>query len=95
MPTTLVKGKVVLESEEPFVVCREGQTLGSRQTSLLKMFGVTMAEFRVGVEAWWERETGEVTVLEDGVERKVQPVQNTGVAIGDEMDEMLSEDDEE
>ena len=27
------------------------------------MFGVAMAEFRVGIEAYWERETGEVTVL--------------------------------
>ena len=75
VPTTLVKGKVMLESEEPFIVCTEGQKLGSAQTSLLKMFGVTMAEFKVGVEAWWERETGEVTFLENGIERKGKPSQ--------------------
>ncbi len=61
LPTRLVKGKVELDGE--FVVCKEGDVLGSGQTTLLKMFGVAMAEFRVGVEAYWERETGEVTVV--------------------------------
>lgn len=69
LPTRLVKGKVELDGE--FVVCTEGEVLGSGQTTLLKMFGVAMAEFRVGVEAYWERETGEVTVVEEGVERKL------------------------
>ena len=66
VPTKLVKGKVMLESEEPFVVCTEKQKLGSGQTSLLKMFGVATAEFRVRISAWWERETGLVTDHEDG-----------------------------
>lgn len=65
VPTRLVKGRVVLDGE--FVVCREGEVLGSGQTSLLKMFGVAMAEFRVGVEAYWERESGVVTVVGKGV----------------------------
>lgn len=69
LPTRLVKGKVELDGE--FVVCTEGEVLGSGQTTLLKMFGVAMAEFRVGVEAYWERETGEVTVVVEGVERKL------------------------
>ncbi|KAF6222175.1 hypothetical protein HO133_001261 [Letharia lupina] len=69
LPTRLVKGKVELDGE--FVVCREGEVLGSGQTTLLKMFGVAMAEFRVGVEAHWERETGKVTVVGDGVEKKL------------------------
>ncbi len=68
LPTRLVKGKVELDGE--FVVCKEGDVLGSGQTTLLKMFGVAMAEFRVGVEAYWERETGEVTVVGEGGERK-------------------------
>ncbi|KAL6721619.1 mRNA turnover and ribosome assembly protein [Lecanora helva] len=94
VPTTLVKGKVVLESEEPFVVCTEGQKLGSGQTSLLKMFGVTMAKFKISVVAWWERKTGQVTALEDGLERIIQPP--TG---GEEdgrggFDEMVSDDDD-
>ena len=69
LPTRLVKGKVELGGE--FVVCREGEVLGSGQTTLLKMFGVAMAEFRVGIEAYWERETGEVTVVGEGVGRKL------------------------
>ena len=71
VPTKLVKGKVVLESTEPFVVCTEGEKLGSGQTSLLKMFGVSMAEFKVDLEAWWERDTGEATLLQGGMEEKV------------------------
>ncbi|CAD6585052.1 MAG: mRNA turnover 4 [Alectoria sarmentosa] len=44
LPTRLVKGKVELDGD--FVVCREGEVLGSGQTTLLKMFGIAMAEFR-------------------------------------------------
>ena len=69
LPTRLVKGKVELDGD--FVVCKEGDVLGSGQTTLLKMFGVAVAEFRVGVEAYWERETGAVTVVEEGLERKL------------------------
>ena len=69
LPARLVKGKVELDGE--FVVCKEGDVLGSGQTTLLKMFGIAMAEFRVGVEAYWERETGEVTVVGKGVKRKL------------------------
>ena len=69
LPTRLVKGKVELDGD--FVVCKEGEVLGSGQTTLLKMFGVAMAEFRVGVEACWERETGEVTMVGEGFERKL------------------------
>ncbi|KAI5309395.1 mRNA turnover and ribosome assembly protein [Ascosphaera atra] len=64
VPTRLVKGKITLEMDGGYQVCREGQTLDSRQTTLLKMFGVKMAEFRVEMKALWKRETGEVEVLE-------------------------------
>lgn len=49
VPTRLEKGKVVLENE--YVVCREGEVLDSRQTRLLKLFGVATAEFRVQLVA--------------------------------------------
>lgn len=82
VPTKIVKGKVLLEEtadpegmqeeeEEGYVVCRQGEILDSRQTTLLKMFGVRMAEFRVSLRAVWEkaggsvREVGEMDV--DGV----------------------------
>ena len=79
VPTRLVRGKVVLEegAEEGFgmesdgyVVCREGDTLDSRQTTLLKIFGVRMAEFRVQLKASFEKESG--TVKEIG-EMEVDP----------------------
>lgn len=49
VPTSLKKGKVWLDNE--YVVCEEGKTLDSRQTRLLKMFGVAMADFKVEVLA--------------------------------------------
>ncbi|EHA27906.1 hypothetical protein CBS63078_9130 [Aspergillus niger] len=67
VPTRLVKGKVMLElteGQEGFPVCREGEVLDSRQTTLLKMFGVVMAEFHVALKAHWTRESGEVEILE-------------------------------
>jgi mRNA turnover protein 4 len=59
VPSRLHKGKVVLDQE--YVVCREGQTLDSSQTALLKFFGVAMAEFKVKVDAYWVSTEGKVT----------------------------------
>lgn len=47
-----------------YQVCKAGEVLDSRQTTLLKMFGVATAEFRVALKAYWTRSTGEVKVLE-------------------------------
>jgi mRNA turnover protein 4 len=60
----LVKGKVVLEMEGGYPVCKTGDTLDSRQTTLLKIFRVPVAEFNVDVKVRWSREGGEVTVVE-------------------------------
>ena len=49
MPTTLTKGKITLEN--PYTVCKEGDMLDSRQTRLLKLFGVATADFTVGLLA--------------------------------------------
>ncbi|KAL8719256.1 MAG: hypothetical protein Q9225_003715 [Loekoesia sp. 1 TL-2023] len=65
VPTRMVRGRV--ELDEPFEVCKEGEVLGSGQTTLLKMFGVAIAEFGVEVRAWWIKETGEVQVMEGKV----------------------------
>lgn len=66
VPTRLVKGKVMLEMTDGpgYQVCRAGETLDSRQTTLLKMFGVATAEFRLAMKALWSRSSGEVKVLE-------------------------------
>lgn len=66
VPTRLVKGKVMLEMTEGYVVCREGETLDSRQTTLLKMFGVAISEFHVDLKALWTRSSGEVKILDKG-----------------------------
>lgn len=49
MPTTLTKGKITLENE--YTVCKEGDVLDSRQTRLLKLFGVATADFKVELVA--------------------------------------------
>ena len=54
MPTRLDKGKVVLDGDHE--VCAEGQELNSHQTALLKMFGIAMAEFRIVIRAWYDRD---------------------------------------
>ncbi|KAG7142890.1 Ribosome assembly factor mrt4 like protein [Verticillium longisporum] len=70
MPTRMVRGRIVLGEEEPaedaapgYVVCKEGDVLDSRQTRLLKLFGICMSEFHVELIAYWSAATGEVTDL--------------------------------
>lgn len=62
MPTKLHQGKVMLDGD--YTVCREGQTLNSHQTALLKQFGIAMAEFRISVKAYWTSSSQEVTVVD-------------------------------
>ncbi|KAK7428545.1 mRNA turnover and ribosome assembly protein [Neonectria magnoliae] len=64
VPVRMVKGRVVLGDEEgqgeEYVVCKEGDILDSRQTRLLKLFGMCMSEFKVKLEAYWSAATSEV-----------------------------------
>jgi len=62
MPTRLDKGKVVLDAD--YELCREGQVLNSHQTAMLKLFGIVMAEFKVQIRAYWDKESQDVTVVE-------------------------------
>jgi mRNA turnover protein 4 len=64
VPTRLVKGRVMLEMDGGYPVCKKGEVLDSRQTTLLKMFGIAVSEFTVDMKAYWTRESGDVTVLE-------------------------------
>ncbi|KAI1917807.1 mRNA turnover and ribosome assembly protein [Ophidiomyces ophidiicola] len=64
VPTRLVRGKVTLEMERGYQVCKAGDTLDSKQTTLLKMFGIAVAEFNVEMKAQWTRETGEVKTFQ-------------------------------
>ncbi|GAM88913.1 hypothetical protein ANO11243_069470 [Dothideomycetidae sp. 11243] len=63
MPTKLDKGKVLLDQE--WQLCREGETLNSHQTALLKLFGIAMVEFKIKVRAYWEKKDEEVTVVDE------------------------------
>ncbi|KAF7909464.1 uncharacterized protein EAF01_003182 [Botrytis porri] len=62
VPTTLTKGKITLEN--PYCVCNEGDVLDSRQTRLLKLFGVATADFSVQLLAYWSASNQEVTEIE-------------------------------
>ncbi|MCJ1402009.1 mRNA turnover 4 [Xylographa trunciseda] len=84
VPTRLVKGKVELDGE--YVVCQEGEVLGSGQTTLLKMFGVATAEFGVELKAYWVKEKAEVVVLAEGEA-------GGGELDGDEEDELVDDDE--
>ncbi|KAL9105357.1 MAG: hypothetical protein Q9227_009445 [Pyrenula ochraceoflavens] len=54
------------ESGGGYTVCEEGDVLDSRQTAILKILGVQMAEFRVALKAVWSKESGKVEEIEDG-----------------------------
>ncbi|KAI9796499.1 MAG: hypothetical protein M1825_000616 [Sarcosagium campestre] len=58
MPVSMVKRQVVLDGD--YEVCRQGEVLDSRQTRLLKAFGVVAAEFRLLMLAYWSAATNEV-----------------------------------
>ena len=63
VPTRIKAGKVVLEEpaegsmveDEGYLVCKEGDALDSRQTSILKILGVRMAEFKMGLRAVYDK----------------------------------------
>ena len=59
MPTRLDKGRVTLDDK--YVVCKQGKTLDSNQTALLKLFGIATAEFRIRAVAYWNAASQEVT----------------------------------
>lgn len=49
VPTRMEKGNVVLD--EDYTVCKKGETISGGQSSVLKFFGVEVAEFRVRIKA--------------------------------------------
>ncbi|KAL2164184.1 hypothetical protein VTH06DRAFT_3398 [Thermothelomyces fergusii] len=104
MPTRMVKGKVCLGADERgegraggYTICKEGDVLDSRQTRLLKLFGICLSEFRVALLAYWSASAGKVTDLEAGTQRLAM-LQQQGKAKdkaqggADEMDEDEEED---
>lgn len=66
MPTRLQKGIINLDSE--YTVCKEGDLLDSKQTRLLKQFGIACAEFKINLVGYWNKTNGDVQALnQDGV----------------------------
>lgn len=73
VPTRIKGGKVVLEEaadgamiedgEEGYLVCKEGDMLDSRQTSILKTLGVQMAEFKIALRAVYDKEGRSVKAI--------------------------------
>ena len=61
MPTRLVKGHIILDNE--FTICRKDEILGSGQTSLLKIFDIAMAQFKVDLVAYFETGSSVVHTL--------------------------------
>ena len=68
VPTRLIKGKVTLEMDGGYQVCKAGDTLDSRQTALLKMFGIAVAEFKVQMKARWSKDREEIEILDEDVD---------------------------
>lgn len=62
MPTRLVNGKVTLSA--PHTVCEKGQVLDSKQTRILKQFGVACSQFKVHLRGYYSKDEAKV-VLND------------------------------
>jgi mRNA turnover protein 4 len=69
MPTRLQKGIIVLDSE--LTVCKVGDVLDSKQTRLLKQFGVTCAQLKVNLIRYWNKKNGDVQNLQEPHEMNV------------------------
>jgi mRNA turnover protein 4 len=61
LPTLLHDGKIRMLANH--VVCREGDVLTADQSQLLKFLGIRMAKFHVGIKAYWDKESSQVTEL--------------------------------
>jgi len=85
MPTRLDKGKVLMDQE--WRLCRKGEKLNSHQTALLKLFGITMVEFKIKVRAYWEKESGTVTEVEGGEDDDEEEEEEEGGVEVDDMEE--------
>ncbi|KAG5439425.1 hypothetical protein PCANB_001999 [Pneumocystis canis] len=63
MPTLLKNGYVTLFNE--YTICKKGDILNSRQTRLLKIFGVIMSEFRIKLKGYWSSLDNQVKFIKE------------------------------
>jgi len=54
LPTSLKRGVINLDRE--FVICSDGDTLTPEQAHILKLFGHSLAEFRLTLESVWSND---------------------------------------
>lgn len=59
MPTQLKNGKIMLGGD--YTVCKEGDELTGKQTRLLKQFGIAVAEFKIELRAYYDKDSASVT----------------------------------
>ncbi|KAF9533221.1 ribosomal protein L10-domain-containing protein [Crepidotus variabilis] len=80
LTTSMVKGVPTLTATHE--LCKKGKTLTSEQAQLLKLTGLKMVTFRVGLLSRWDSTTGQVVQIEGG-------------GISDEEKSAAKEDEEE
>ena len=69
LSTSMVRGVPTLTVAHE--LCKKGKVLTGEQAQLLKLTGVKMVKFRVGLLARWESVTGEVKQVGISVDEKV------------------------
>ena len=69
MPTRLQKGIITLDAE--YVVCKRGDILDSKQTRLLKHFGIACSEFKVKLIGYWNKKNGDVQIFRQANEMDI------------------------
>jgi len=80
LTTSMNKGVPTLTA--PHTLCEKGKTLSSEQAQILKLTGLKMVTFRVGLLARWDSTTGEVVQIEGGGISSEEKAE-----VGDEADE--------
>ena len=84
--TRMERGVPTLDA--PHTVCEKGKALTPEQTQLLKLVGIKMVTFKVGLRARWDAATGEVTQIEgQGIEEEDLGGEEDGEAGDEEMSE--------
>ncbi|KAJ3489221.1 hypothetical protein NLI96_g2284 [Meripilus lineatus] len=76
LTTKMVRGVPSLDN--PHTVCTKGKVLTPEQAQLLKLIGVKMVKFSVGLRAYWHSETGQIVQVEG------QKVDEEEKGVGDE-----------
>ena len=85
--TRMERGVPTLDA--PHTVCEAGKALSPEQAQLLKLIGIKMVTFRVGLRARWDAATGEVEQFEGQAVEDASAEAEEGS--GDEDEEQMSE----